>query len=170
MRARSPRPAAAPAPPPFDAERDSERVRRHLGDLVEDSDLPHATIERDGGLSRGYLSQILHDRIELKLWHVLAVLRGVGVAPERFFAAAYPRRRRRPSSAAGAVAARGPLLASPDADLELTRDRLALLVFGIAELEALDRRLRACERALCEVVQRPAVGRRLAGDGAASPA
>lgn len=161
MRARSPRPAAA-APPPFDAERDSERVRRHLGDLVEDSDLPHATIERAGGLSRGYLSQILHDRIELKLWHVLAVLRGVGVAPERFFAAAYPRRRRRPSSSAG-VAARGPLLASPDADLELTRDRLALLVFGIAELEGLDRRLRACERALCEVVQSPAVGRRLEG-------
>lgn len=155
-----------PRPPPtplYVAERDAERIRRNLVHLVEDSDLGHRTIERRAELNHGYLTQILHARVELKLWHVLAVLRGLAITPERFFAAAYPRHRGAPGPGVAASSDEDPfpILGDRDLDLETARERVALLVIGIAEVESLRLRAARCEEALRDVGRSPEVAARL---------
>lgn len=59
--------------------------------------LSNREIERRLGLTPSYLSRIFSGTIELKMEHVLAITRAMGLAPWEFFELAYPRRSDTPS-------------------------------------------------------------------------
>ncbi len=59
--------------------------------------LTNREIERRLGLTPSYLSRIFSGTIELKMEHVLAITRAIGLAPWEFFELAYPRRSDVPS-------------------------------------------------------------------------
>lgn len=145
----------------MDPEAENARTLRALRDLVEDSDLGHATIEERAGFRRGYLTQVLGGHIQLKLWQVLAVLAALGSPAHRFFAELYPRR---PATApAGRPRAARPPAGAPTAApaLPLTRDVLRIYGFGLESLAALRRRLEACEAELAAASRDEGVSARL---------
>jgi transcriptional regulator with XRE-family HTH domain len=59
--------------------------------------LTNREIERRLGLTPSYLSRIFSGTIELKMEHVLAIARAMGLAPWELFELAYPRRSDPPS-------------------------------------------------------------------------
>ncbi len=119
----------------MDVGEEAQRVLRHLRDRVEDSDLPRREIERRLGLHGGYLSQLLSGGIELKYWHLIAVLEAIGYPWARFFAEVFPRRGRR----------RSPQLA---ARLRVNRDVVRIYGIGVETVRDLRRRLERCEELL----------------------
>jgi len=50
-----------------------------------------STLERALGMSKGYVSQVLQGRIELKVAHLEVILDRIGFEPQEFFRLAYPR-------------------------------------------------------------------------------
>jgi transcriptional regulator with XRE-family HTH domain len=73
-------------------DKDALRVAQMLKATVRFKGIPHRVIEREMGLSTGYLSRILSGKVELRIEHVLGVCRAVGLPPAAFFEAAYPSR------------------------------------------------------------------------------
>ncbi|RMH16031.1 MAG: XRE family transcriptional regulator [Acidobacteria bacterium] len=121
--------------PTLEPHAETRRVLRHLRDVIEDADMTQRQIESRAGFSRGYLSQLLAQNIDLKYRHVLAVLEAVGIAPATFFARVFPPPESRPP--------RG-------RPLELPPDHQAANVygFGIEAVQELRQRLERCEDAL----------------------
>jgi transcriptional regulator with XRE-family HTH domain len=81
---------------------DKEEVERLMTVLRTASRLLGLTnreIERRLGLSPSYLSRLFGGYIELKMEHVLAIARAIGLQPAEFFELAYPRRADSPSEA-----------------------------------------------------------------------
>ena len=68
-----------------------EEIRR----MIKASGLSQRKVEQRAGFSRGYLSQILSRNLDLKVFHVLAVLDVLGCGPGEFFARAYPAKKKR---------------------------------------------------------------------------
>lgn len=109
-------------------------------------------IEERAGFSKGYLSQILHGNIDLKLSHLLAVIDALEVEPADFFAELFDERRfaahsllslgRRGGERGGAR--------STPLGLELAR----LYGLGLESLDELLRRLDRCEAAFRELEER----------------
>ena len=124
------------------------RVLRALRDAVADSDLSYATIETRAGFERGYLSQLLTGRIELKVHHVFAVLEAIGRRRGAFFAAIFPLELR-PSEL-------GPTLARA---LRVGTDVVRIYSAGIEAVEGMRPRLRRCEEALTRLLQNEEVRR-----------
>lgn len=58
--------------------------------MVEVSGLTQRQVDERAGFSRGYLSQLLARNLDLKLWHVLAILDVFGRSPGDFFTTVYP--------------------------------------------------------------------------------
>src|SRR5690349_132437 len=54
--------------------------------------LPNREIERRLGLTPSYVSRLFAGTIELKVEHVVAIVRAIGLQPWEFFELAYPRR------------------------------------------------------------------------------
>lgn len=57
-------------------------------------------VERKLGLSGSYLSRLFSGMIDLKVDHVVAISKVVGIEPEEMFQIAFPRKRKPPSAAA----------------------------------------------------------------------
>ena len=57
-------------------------------------------VERKLGLSGSYLSRLFSGMIDLKVDHVVAISKVVGIEPEEMFQIAFPRKRKTPSAAA----------------------------------------------------------------------
>lgn len=79
---------------------DKEEVDRLLNVLrtsIRLLGLTNREIERRLGLTPSYISRIFSGTIELKMEHVLAIARAIGLEPWEFFELAYPRRSDAPS-------------------------------------------------------------------------
>jgi len=79
---------------------DKEEVDRLLNVLrtsIRLLALSNREIERRLGLTPSYISRIFSGTIELKVEHVFAITRAMGLAPWEFFELAYPRRSAPPS-------------------------------------------------------------------------
>jgi transcriptional regulator with XRE-family HTH domain len=95
-------------------DKDVVRVAQMLKAAVRFTGFSHRKIEREMGLSTGYLSRILSGKVELRIQHVLGVCRAIGLPPSAFFEAAYPSRELDPETAR-LVAALQELLPAEDA-------------------------------------------------------
>jgi len=95
-------------------DKDVVRVAQMLKAAVRFTGVSHRKIEREMGLSTGYLSRILSGKVELRIQHVLGVCRAIGLPPSAFFEAAYPSRELDPETAR-LVAALQELLPAEDA-------------------------------------------------------
>jgi transcriptional regulator with XRE-family HTH domain len=79
---------------------DKEEVDRLLNVLrtsIRLLGLTNREIERRLGLTPSYVSRIFSGTIELKVEHVLAIARAMGLEPWEFFELAYPRRSEPPT-------------------------------------------------------------------------
>ncbi len=124
-------------------EQETERLLKKIRLLVFFSDSSQRDLERRAGFSRGYLSQLLHGHVDIKLWQLLVILNAMHVHPSEFFAELFPQRwiavprwLRWPS-----VTREG----TPG--FELAR----LYGIGIESIEDLGRRLERCEAYLSEL-------------------
>jgi transcriptional regulator with XRE-family HTH domain len=66
------------------------RVAAALRTAIRLSGISHRQVERELGLSTGYLTRILAGQVELRVRHVLDVCRVIGLSPDRFFGALFP--------------------------------------------------------------------------------
>jgi len=66
------------------------RATKLLATLVQIAGLERQELDRLLGQGRGYASQVLTGRVELKYRHLLAILEGVDVEPGIFFRVLYP--------------------------------------------------------------------------------
>jgi len=66
------------------------RIAAALRTAIRLSGISHRQVERELGLSTGYLTRILAGQVELRVRHVLDVCRVIGLPPDRFFAALFP--------------------------------------------------------------------------------
>lgn len=74
------------------AHRDPEvaRIARLLKSAILLSEQSQRSIERQMGLSPGYLGRIIDGKLELRIAHILGVCRAIRMPPAAFFLAAYP--------------------------------------------------------------------------------
>jgi len=73
----------------------NEEIKRLLSVLrtaMKILDITNREVEKKLGLSYGYLSRLFAGTIELKMEHVLAITRAIGLQPWEFFELAYPQR------------------------------------------------------------------------------
>ncbi len=66
------------------------RVAAALRTAIRLSGISHRQVERELGLSTGYLTRILARQVELRVRHVLDICRVIGLPPDRFFNALFP--------------------------------------------------------------------------------
>ncbi len=66
------------------------RIAAALRTAIRLSGISHRQVERELGLSTGYLTRILAGQVELRVRHVLDVCRVIGLPPDRFFNALFP--------------------------------------------------------------------------------
>ncbi len=67
-----------------------DAVLKELRRLVRENDMTQRDIEKENGLARGYLSQVLNGHMSLTARHVLAILFSLEVPPGSFFARLFP--------------------------------------------------------------------------------
>ena len=116
-----------------------EEIRR----LVQASEISQRKVEQRAGFSRGYLSQLLARNLDLKMWHVLAILDALGHNPGEFFSRLYP-------------GTRFPALerfqrTSKPLSEEMDETLGRLYKFGVESLNELRDRLSRCERAVSKL-------------------
>ena len=109
--------------------------------MIERSQLSQRRVEEKVGFSRGYLSQLLAENLDLKVWHVLAVLEVFDLHPGEFFLKLYPVRRR--------PAGRPPAAAPSGEEIDEVLERLYSL--GAESLSRLRLRLVRCEQAVADL-------------------
>ncbi|HKH49397.1 MAG TPA: helix-turn-helix transcriptional regulator [Thermoanaerobaculia bacterium] len=63
-------------------------------------DISNREIEKRLQMSPSYLSRLFNGLIELRMEHLLAISRAIGLTPAEFFSLAYPKRSAPPSEAA----------------------------------------------------------------------
>ena len=76
-----------------------ERLLNVLRIVVRLLGLSNREIERRLGLTPSYVSRLFAGAIELKVEHILSIVRAVGLEPWEFYELAYPRRPDAPSEA-----------------------------------------------------------------------
>lgn len=122
----------------------AERIREHLRLRILRSHLTQRAIESRVGFARGYLSQLLGGTVEIKYWHLLAILAAMELEPSEFFDELFPRHRHRALEALDDMARRS---AKGSLSYELAR----LFAFGIETVHELYDRLELCEEAIDEL-------------------
>jgi hypothetical protein len=132
-------------------DQEAARVLRRLADLVEDSDLRRYEIERRAGFNKGYLSQLLWGHVDLKVWHVHALLGALGRSPGEFFTGLYPVKR-------------PPMSAATAAGLRVNADVVCIYCLGIEAIESLRARLEVCEQGLRQLLADGLLERREANE------
>jgi len=120
------------------------RIVERLRLRILRSDLTQRAVESRVGFSRGYLSLLLNGTVELKYWHLLAILHAMKLEPSEFFGELFPRRRH-------------PALESLD-DVarhsekgSLTYELAGLFGLGVETVVMLRERLALCEEAIDEL-------------------
>ncbi len=78
-----------------------QRLIRVLTTAMRILDISNRQIEKRLELSPSYLSRLFNGLIELRVEHLLAIARAIGLRPAELFHLAYPRRADPPSEAAG---------------------------------------------------------------------
>jgi transcriptional regulator with XRE-family HTH domain len=119
-------------------------ILQELRRIIKRSDLNQREVEDLAGFSRGYLSQLLAGNLDLKVWHVLSVLKAFQIPPGEFFGRIYPARP--PVNALEEFAERSMPVAE-----DLDQALATLYRVGIESLSDLRQRLERCERALAEL-------------------
>jgi transcriptional regulator with XRE-family HTH domain len=76
------------------------RLRTMLKTAMKVLGFTNRDVERKLGLSGSYLSRLFSGMIDLKVDHVVAISRVVGIEPEEMFQIAFPRKRKTQSAAA----------------------------------------------------------------------
>lgn len=66
------------------------RIASALRTAIRLSGISHRHVERELGLSTGYLTRILAGQVELRVRHILDICRVIGLPPDRFFNALFP--------------------------------------------------------------------------------
>ena len=107
------------------------------------SPLTQLAIERRVGFSRGYLSQLLGGTVDLKYWHLLAILAAMEIEPSEFFGELFPRRHHPALETLDTVARRS----DPDS---LSYELARMFALGIETILDLRERLTLCEEAIDE--------------------
>jgi transcriptional regulator with XRE-family HTH domain len=69
---------------------ETRRIATALRTAIRLSGISHRQVERELGLSTGYLTRILAGQVQLRVTHVLGVCHIIGLPPASFFAALYP--------------------------------------------------------------------------------
>ena len=77
-----------------------ERLIRVLTTAMRILDISNREVERRLDLSPSYLSRLFNGLIELRVEHLMAISRAIGLKPAELFYLAYPRRPDPPSEAA----------------------------------------------------------------------
>ena len=127
-----------------------EEIRR----LVRRSGLSQRKVEERAGFSKGYLSQLLARNLDLKMWHVLAILDALELNPGLFFLRVYPATRFR--------ALESFQRASKPLSQELDEVLVRLYSYGAESLDEFRQRLGRCEQKLEEMGPDGRRGRRRA--------
>jgi len=127
----------------MDPKTEAGRVLEEIRALIRESGISQRKIEQKAGFSKGYLSQLLANNLDLKYWHILAIVEAMGSTPDRFFRGLYPSRRH--SALEQFRASSEPT--SEELEAELSR----LYGSGVESLRQLRRRLEGCEKALQEL-------------------
>lgn len=117
-----------------------EEIRRQ----VRAVGLSQRQVEERTGFSGGYLSQLLSERLDLKLWHVLAILDAIECEPDEFFSRVFPDRPRFPALRHFQKTSQ-PL--SQETNVVLGK----LYGGGVESLQILRRRLERIEKAIVEL-------------------
>ncbi len=130
----------------------TERALEELRRLIHLSGTSQRKLEKLVGFSKGYLSQLLARNLDLKVWHVLALLDALDQAPGEFFARVYPWRRR----LALESFRRSSLPLSEETDELLGR----LYRHGVDSLDELHDRVERCEQMLAKMTSSHLPGRK----------
>ena len=133
----------------MDPRRETQRLLKWLRFLIQISGQAQQEIEQQSQFSRGYLSQILKGRVDLKLHHVLRILEAINVSPAELFFQVFPRRKSRVPEVL-----EGFRHHSQGFEKELILDLARLYGYGIESLEDLETRLEKCEDLLASLTAR----------------
>jgi transcriptional regulator with XRE-family HTH domain len=79
-------------PPGLDSQAEIRRLTDALRTLIRLGGVSHRHIERELGLSTGYLTRILAGQVQLRVLHVLSICHVIDLPASTFFAALYPPR------------------------------------------------------------------------------
>lgn len=85
---------------PTEPSAEVRRLRTMLKTAMKVLGFTNRDVERKLGLSGSYLSRLFSGMIDLKVDHVVAISRVIGVEPEEMFQLAFPKRRRAPTAGA----------------------------------------------------------------------
>jgi len=129
----------------IESKKEAARVLEALRRLIRVSGLSQRKVEQKVGFSKGYLSQLFAQNLDLKYWHVVAVLRALDEPPQRFFAELYSRPSRHSALDEFYRQAEPP---SEEFQEELER------LYGTEAFERLRDRVKRCEQALGELERR----------------
>lgn len=72
-------------PPGRVGQEEAKRILELIEEAIVESRRSRRDIERSLGWSQGYLGSLLRGRISLKVWHVFAISRELGLEPLSFF-------------------------------------------------------------------------------------
>ena len=127
----------------MDPKAEARRIIAAIRLRIKSSPLSQRKIEERAGFSRGYLSQLLTEKLDLKVVHIMAILDVLDTPPARFFGALYPD----PKRPALEHFKRTSRLDTPA--VRRTMDDLYDL--GLESLRRLRRRLERCEEAVSQL-------------------
>lgn len=71
-------------------EEEVRQAAKLLESLIQAAGVPETELERQLDVSPGYLGRVLSGEIELKLRHILSILRGLEIEPSLFFESLFP--------------------------------------------------------------------------------
>jgi transcriptional regulator with XRE-family HTH domain len=77
---------------------ETEPALQEIRRMLKEAGLSQAALERRLGYSKGYISQLFGQNLDLKVSHVLAILDALECPPGDFFARAYPGKKKRRSA------------------------------------------------------------------------
>ena len=121
----------------------TQRILERLQLRIRRSKLTQSAIESRLGFSRGFLSNIFSGVVEIKYWHLLAILEAMGLEPSEFFRELFPRHRVPALEALDDMAHRSE-------EGSLGYELMRLFVSGIETFHGLRDRIERIEEALDE--------------------
>lgn len=127
----------------MDPQEEANRVLEEIRQLIRKSGLSQRKVEQRVGFSKGYLSQLFAHNLELKYWHVHAMLQALEIQPARFFAQVYPVRHRSALEHFRST--------SQPTSEELAAELGRLYGSGMQSMRQLRERVASCEKAISEL-------------------
>ncbi len=129
----------------MDWKQETEPALQEIRRLLREAGISQRQLEERVGFSRGYVSQLLARNLDLKVWHVLAILNALEHSPGEFFSRMYPAAKKRRRALEEFQRASGPL--TEEVDEVLGR----LYKYGVESLNQLRDRLARCEQSVARI-------------------